>query len=385
VAVEIVMPRLSDSMEEGTVARWLVEQGAQVTRGQPLVEIDTDKATMEYEAEADGTLLTILVAEGETAAIGAPIARIGAAGESAEPPSDNLSQGASEAAAAAPGRSAGAPGPVARPRGARVNASPIAKRIAEERGVDLASLAGTGPNGMITKEDVEAAATGGGGAAGEAGPEPLSRVQQAIARHMLEAAAVPTFAAEVEVDMTACSELRGSLDPHPSFNDLVVKACALALREHPRVNASYSDDGFRYADDVNVGIAVAAEDALLVPVVHNADRKSLSEIRSESRELAEKARAGKLTPAELDGGTFTVSNLGMHGIRRFEALLNTPQAAILAVGAVELRPAVDADGGLDARPLMNATLVCDHRILYGADAAVFLARVRELLEDPAPL
>jgi pyruvate dehydrogenase E2 component (dihydrolipoamide acetyltransferase) len=239
---------------------------------------------------------------------------------------------------------------------------------------------------MITKEDVERAADAGpavqAGAARE--PEPLSRVQRAVARHMVEAATVPTFAAEVEIDMTACSELRRSLDPRPSFNDLVLKACAVALREHPRVNASYTEQGFRYAAEINVGIAVAAEDALLVPVIRGADRKSISDIRSESRELADKARAGKLTLGELDGGTFTISNLGMHGVRRFEALLNTPQAAILAVGAVEPRPAV-GDGGVVVRPLMSATLVCDHRILYGAEAAAFLTRVRELLEDPSSL
>jgi pyruvate dehydrogenase E2 component (dihydrolipoyllysine-residue acetyltransferase) len=377
VAVEIVMPRLSDSMEEGTVARWLVEEGAQVERGQPLVEIDTDKATMEYESESEGTLLKILVAEGETAPIGAPIARIGSESEQADTPA----AAAPSPAASPPEQRAAAPPP----RGPRANASPVAKRLAQELGVDLAALQGTGPNGMISKEDVERAAEAGGDAPAADSPEPLTRVQQAIARHMLEAAAVPTFAVEVEIDMTACSELRESLDPKPSYNDLVVKACALALREHPRVNASYSDQGFRYAEHVNVGIAVAAEDALLVPVVHDADGKSLEEIRTESRELAEKARAGKLTPAELDGGTFTVSNLGMHGVRRFEALLNTPQAAILAVGAVEPRPVAGSDGQLSARPLMSATLVCDHRILYGADAAVFLARVSELLEDPAAL
>jgi pyruvate dehydrogenase E2 component (dihydrolipoamide acetyltransferase) len=240
---------------------------------------------------------------------------------------------------------------------------------------------------MITKEDVERAADAGPTVQtdAEAEPEPLTRVQQAVARHMVEAAVVPTFAAEVEIDMSACDELRRSLDPPPSFNDLVVKACALALREHPRVNASYSEQGFRYATGINVGIAVAGENALLVPVIRDADRRSLQEIRRESRELAGKARAGKLTPAELDGGTFTVSNLGMHGVRRFEALLNTPQAAILAVGAVEPRPVVDADGELLVHPLMSATLVCDHRILYGAEAAVFLGRVRELLEDPASL
>jgi pyruvate dehydrogenase E2 component (dihydrolipoamide acetyltransferase) len=376
MAVEIVMPRLSDSMEEGTVAKWLVAEGAEVTRGQPLVEIDTDKATMEYESESDGTLLQILVAEGETAPIGAPIARIGSPGEepvAAPPPAAATPPEAETATEAAP-RAA---------RAARVNASPIAKRIAAERGVDLTAVQGSGPNGMITREDVEQAA---GGESSGGGPEPLSRVQQAVARHMLEAAAVPTFAVEVEVDMTAATERRASLEPRPSFNDLVVKACAVALREHPRVNAAYSEEGFRYATEINIGVAVAAQDALLVPVVRGADGRSLQEIRTETRDLAEKARAGKLTPAELDGGTFTISNLGMHGVRRFEALLNTPQAAILAVGAVEPRPAVGTDDGeLVVRPLMSATLVCDHRILYGAEAAVFLGRVRELLEDPGSL
>jgi pyruvate dehydrogenase E2 component (dihydrolipoamide acetyltransferase) len=376
MAVDIVMPRLSDSMEEGTVAKWLVAEGAEVTRGQLLVEIDTDKATMEYESESEGTLLQILVAEGETAPIGTPIARIGSPGE--EP-------AAAPAAAATPaGIEADAPAEAAprAARAARVNASPIAKRIAAERGVDLTAVQGSGPNGMITREDVEQ--TAGGESAGAA-PEPLSRVQQAVARHMLEAAAVPTFAVEVEVDMAAATERRASLDPKPSFNDLVVKACAVALREHPRVNAAFSEQGFRYATEINIGIAVAAEDALLVPVVRAADGKSLQDIRAETRDLAEKARAGKLTPADLDGGTFTISNLGMHGVRRFEALLNTPQAAILAVGAVEPRPAVGTDGELVVRPLMSATLVCDHRILYGANAAEFLARIRELLQAPASL
>jgi pyruvate dehydrogenase E2 component (dihydrolipoamide acetyltransferase) len=375
------MPRLSDSMEEGTVAKWLVAEGAEVTRGQPLVEIDTDKATMEYESESDGTLLQILVAEGETAPIGAPIARIGSPGETPEPTSNTVLQ-AESAPEQAP-KEASNTVLQSPKRGLRVNASPIAKRIAAERGVDLTAVQGSGPNGMITREDVEQAA---GGESSGGGPEPLSRVQQAVARHMLEAAAVPTFAVEVEVDMTAAAERRASLEPKPSVNDLVVKACAVALREHPRVNAAYTEEGFRYATEINIGIAVAAQDALLVPVVRRADGKSLQDIRTETRDLAEKARAGKLTPAELDGGTFTISNLGMHGVRRFEALLNTPQAAILAVGAVEPRPAVGTDDGeLVVRPLMSATLVCDHRILYGAEAAVFLGRVRELLENPGSL
>ena len=386
---DVTMPRLSDSMEEGTVLKWLVEAGAEVAKGQPLVEIETDKATMEYEAESAGTLLEILVAEGETAPIGAPIARIGAEG-GASPASSGPASQAAPSAPAAPSRPS-KPAVQAPPRAPRVNASPIAKRMARELGVDLTQVEATGPQGMITKEDVERAGPGEGASAPSAeppstgpGPEPLSRVQQAIVRHMVEAAAVPTFAAEVEIDMTACTERRESLDPRPSFNDLVVKACALALRDHPHVNAAYTEDGFRYSDRVNVGIAVAADDALLVPVIHDADRKSLAEIAAEARGLAAKARDGTLTPPELDGGTFTVSNLGMHGVLRFEALLNTPQAAILAVGAVGPRPAV-VDGELTVRPLLSATLVCDHRILYGADGARFLSRVRELLEDPVSL
>jgi pyruvate dehydrogenase E2 component (dihydrolipoamide acetyltransferase) len=370
------MPRLSDSMEEGTVAKWLVEVGAEVSRGQPLVEIDTDKATMEYESESDGTLLQILVADGETAPIGAPIAWIGSPGEPV-PDGQAAAAAASAPAATPPGRAAA--------RSPRVNASPIAKRLAQEHGVELASLEGTGPNGMITKEDVERASRGADAGSDRAAPAPLTRVQQAIAHHMAEAAAVPTFAVEVEIDMSACTELRETLDPRPSFNDFVVKACALALRDHPRVNASFSEQGFRNSQQIGIGIAVSAEDGLFVPVIREADGKSLPEIGGESRELAVKARVGKLTPAELDGGTFTVSNLGMHGVRRFEALLNTPQAAILAVGAVEPQPVAGPDGAIVVRRLMSATLVCDHRILYGADAAAFLARVRELLEDPAAM
>jgi pyruvate dehydrogenase E2 component (dihydrolipoamide acetyltransferase) len=393
MAIEITMPRLSDSMEEGTVARWLVEAGTAVKRGQPIVEIDTDKATMEYEAESDGTLLEIIVPEGETAPIGAPIAWLGAPGETAETLQQIVTSAVS--APAAPAEPPPAAPAAAQPslqqtvtKSGRANASPVAKRMARELGVDLAAVQATGPNGMITREDVERAAADGDGASAapaDEGLQPLSRIQQAIAKHMIQAASVPVFALEVEVDMAACAELRASLEPKPSFNDLVVKACALALREHPRVNASYTDAGFRPHDRVNVGIAVAAEDALLVPVIHDTDRKTLAEIVQATRELAAKARDGKLTPAELDGGTFTVSNLGMFGIRRFEALLNTPQAAILAVGTVESRPGIVEDGTVAARTLMSATLVSDHRILYGADSARFLTRVKELLESPDAL
>jgi pyruvate dehydrogenase E2 component (dihydrolipoamide acetyltransferase) len=388
MSVEVTMPRLSDSMEEGTVTKWLVEVGAEVSKGQPLVEIDTDKATMEYEAETAGTLLEIFVPEGETAAIGAAIARIGEPGEAPAATPEKTPAAPQPAASAA---ASAAPPP---PRTAgRVNASPLARRLAEQLGVDLARVAGSGPGGAITKEDVEqaAAADGGSAAAGAAAPEveQLSRVRQTIARRMVEGHAAPDFAVEVEVDMGAAAglreELKQKVDPAPSFNDLVLKAVALALRDFPRVNGSFTDDGFRLHPSINVGFAVATDDALIVPVVRETDTKPLAEIAGETRALAEKVRAGTVTPAELDGGTFTVSNLGMFGVRRFFPIINPPQAAILGVGEIKRRPVVGEDGSVGAADLMSLVLASDHRIVYGADAARFLARVRDLLEQPAPL
>jgi pyruvate dehydrogenase E2 component (dihydrolipoamide acetyltransferase) len=219
--------------------------------------------------------------------------------------------------------------------------------------------------------------------------EPLSRLQQTIARRMVQSrSTVPDFELRVEVDMAACVELRDRIkaivDPAPSYNDMVVKAVALALREFPRVNGAYAEDGFQLFDRVNVGVAVAADDALVVPTVVDADRRSLGDVARETRRLAEAVRAGSVTPAELAGGTFTVSNLGMFGIDGFSAVINQPQAAILAVGALKPRPVV-RDGEVVARPTMQLALACDHRILYGADGARFLARVRELLEQPLAL
>ena len=378
------MPRLSDSMEEGTVTKWLIEVGGEVKKGQPLVEIDTDKATMEYEAETGGTLLEILVHEGDTAPIGAAIARIGEPGEEAPPAK---AEAPPEAGEAAPARQAAAPPPPSTV--GRVNASPLARRLADQLGVDLARVAGSGPGGSITKEDVEQAAGAADGDGRPADVEELSRIQQTIARRMLEGHAAPDFAIEVEVDMSRASALRGklkaTLDPAPSFNDLVLKAVALALREFPRVNGSFTDDGFKLHPSINVGFAVATENALIVPVVHETDTKPLAEIAAEARALAEKVRSGKITPAELDGGTFTVSNLGMFGVRRFFPIINPPQAAILGVGEIKRRAIVGEDGAVHAGEVMSLVLVSDHRIVYGAEAARFLARVRELLEQPDQL
>jgi pyruvate dehydrogenase E2 component (dihydrolipoamide acetyltransferase) len=444
MATDVLMPRLSDSMEEGTVLKWLVEKGGAVKRGEPLVEIETDKANMTYEADTDGFLIELLAQEGDTLEVGQPIARIGAEGETAEAPATEDAAPAeqaepeteAEAEEPEPASSNGedrTPPPVAKANGGgRVKASPLARRMAGELGVELARIEGSGPGGRVVKADVEAAAESGTAApeaepaaeeiqeptpdgretspraavperSGDSSPAPATtgakgdvsiheptRLQRTVSRRMAEAkATVPDFSLELDVDMTLCIELRERLkaqtDRAPSFNDMVVKAAALALRDHPRVNGAYRDGKFEAYSRVNVGFAVAADDALVVPVVHDADQKSLGEISRQALRLIERVRDGSVTPPELSGGTFSVSNLGMYGIERFTAIVNPPQAAILAVGALMKKPAVDERGRVVARDLMTLTLICDHRILYGADGAQFLAQVRELLEQPLSL
>ena len=579
MASDVTMPRLSDSMEEGTVLKWLVEEGAEVKRGEPLVEIETDKANMTYDADTDGVLVEIVAQEGDTLEIGEVIARIGDAseakgdggdageaegGDEAEAKSDEAEEGEAEggdeegaeeaeasgdegepaeeerepaaaegedeaegggedeaeaegggedegegsgedeadsgdaeaegedggeaedagetedageaegdeAAAAAEGEEAaragaeGGGGETQAGAGTatrektsggngdgRVKASPVARRMARDLGVELAQLEGTGPGGRIVKADVQAAAENGGGKAeapakgeaetaeepsgdgkkaeasakekpkekkdgkkakakdekkkeekepkkeaqkseagvkGDVQVEELTRLQQTVSRRMAESkATAPEFSIALTVDMTAAVELRTRLkeisDPVPSFNDMVVKASANALREHPRVNGAYRDGKFELYDRVNVGIAVAAMDALVVPTIFDADKKSLGQIARDARAVIGKVKDKTVTPPELSGGTFTVSNLGMFGIEQFTAIINPPQAAILTVGKLDKQPAVDDKGKVVARDQMVLTLVCDHRILYGADGAQFLARVKELLEQPLSL
>jgi pyruvate dehydrogenase E2 component (dihydrolipoamide acetyltransferase) len=440
---EIAMPRLSDTMEEGTILRWLKHDGEHVARGEELVEIETDKAAMTYEADSEGTL-QVLAREGDTLAVGAPIARIGEAGVDAGAHHNGAAttQGAQSTPDASGHPSGSGDGPRQSPplaeqhppvpAGDRVKASPLARRIARETGVDLEVLSGSGPGGRIVKADVEAAETTIAATAGEQAPQPapdtpdgpdaqpaphtdagthtdgiasskgettaveLSRTQRTIARRMAESkATIPDFTLTADIDMERCVELRAELKrlsqaDAPTYNDMIVKACALALRDYPRANGSYRDGHFELHSRVNVGVAVAvaAEDptsgALVVPTVFDADTKALGEIARETRTLAERVRDGSVTPPELSGGTFTVSNLGMYGIREFTAIVNPPQAAILAVGAVAPR-AIVRKKKLVARHTMSVTLSCDHRILYGADAALFLARIRELLEEPAAL
>ncbi|MDX6610638.1 MAG: hypothetical protein QOF85_2563 [Solirubrobacterales bacterium] len=430
---DVVMPRLSDSMEEGTILQWLKQVGDEVAIGDELVEIETDKANMAYESDVAGTLSEILVQEGETVAIGTPIARVG---DSARPSGDAAESSARDGE----GTDGSAAGPVAGVGGAlratssstpptpappaegaintppaangsgRPKASPVARRIAKEKGLDLATLEGSGPGGRIVKADVEKAETAPIGeigfepatarppasspetAKGTVSYEDLSKLQSTVARRMSESkATAPHFYLEAEIDMSRLVAARGQIkggakdgDVVPSFNDMVVKACALALREHPRANGAYRDGRFELYSRVNVGVAVAARDALVVPTIFDADQKSLRQIATDSRALAQRVREGQITPPELSGATFTVSNLGMFGIDSFAAVINPPQAAILAVGTISERPAV-RDGQATTGHLMRVNLACDHRILYGAPAAEFLARVRTLLEEPLSL
>jgi pyruvate dehydrogenase E2 component (dihydrolipoamide acetyltransferase) len=433
---EVVMPRLSDSMEEGTILQWLKSVGDEIAIGDELVEIETDKANMAYESDVAGTLSGILVQEGETVAIGTPIAVVGDSGEgtsgSAAGPvvgeGGALRAGASPPSSTPPSPTPPAEEAVEAPAisdgNGRPKASPIARRLAKEKKLDLSKLQGSGPGGRIVKADVEKAASAGGADSGgprtEAQPPPagppevatgpaaetpgpetakgqvsfeeLSKLQSTISRRMAESkATAPHFYLEAEVDMSRLVEARAQIkagakegDVVPSFNDMVVKACALALREHPRANGAYRDGRFELYSRVNVAVAVAARDALVVPTVFDADQKNLRQIATDSRALAQRVRDGQITPPELSGATFTVSNLGMFGIDSFAAVINPPQAAILAVGAITERPVV-RDGSIGTAHLMRVNLACDHRILYGAPAAEFLARIRALLEEPLAL
>ena len=403
---EVVMPRLSDSMEEGTVLQWLKQVGDEVSVGDELVEIETDKANMAYESDVAGTLSEILVQEGETVAIGTPIARVG---EGSEAPSQDGEGSAAPATGpdTPPAEEAINAAPPAPNGGGRPKASPVARRIAKEKGLDLSGLQGSGPGGRIVKVDVEraeapeapkpaarpsVAAPAPETAKGAVTYEDLSKLQSTVSRRMAESkATAPHFYLEAEVDMSRLVAARAQIkagakegDVVPSFNDMVVKACALALGEHPRANGAYRDGRFELYSRVNVGVAVAARDALVVPTIFDADQKNLRQIATDARTLAQRVRDEQITPPELSGATFTVSNLGMFGIDSFAAVINPPQAAILAVGAITERPVV-RDGQHTSAHLMRVNLACDHRILYGAPAAEFLARVRALLEEPLAL
>jgi pyruvate dehydrogenase E2 component (dihydrolipoamide acetyltransferase) len=435
------MPKLSDTMEEGTILEWKKKDGDEVHKGDVLAEVESDKATFDLEAEDDG-VLSIKVDKGVPAKIGAPIATIGPAGEAkpakadeakpekakpepakakaeapatetetAEaptdeaPPAEVLPAESEKEEAEPPPPSPKAQAAPSNGAGGAVKASPLAKRLAGELGVDLAGVKGTGPEGRIVKEDVEAAAKGKstGGAARPAparrteGPdtevvEP-NRMQATIARRMVEAkTAVPEFTVTVEARVDLAVNMRQQLkDSVPgaekvTMTDFLVRACALALRKFPEVNSSWVDGKFQRKRSVNIGLAVAPSQGmgLLVPVVHDADDKDIVQISIESRQVIERARSGRPAEGDLSGATFSISNLGMFGVDEFVAIINPPEAAILAVGAIKDVPVVD-DGRIVPGKVMRMTLTVDHRVFYGATAAQFMAEVKRLIENPVTL
>ena len=418
---EIVrMPKLSDTMTEGVVAEWHKNVGDQVESGEVLAEIETDKATMEFESFQDGVLLHIGVDKGATAAVDSILAILGEAGEdvsallaaeSAAPSAEPASEPAPAPAPAPVVEVAPAPAPTPAPAPApavapavkpaaavaapapsangRIKASPLAARLAAERGIDLGQVSGTGDGGRIIKRDIEGyipSVAAGLGAVESSTDFPVTQMRKTIARRLAESKfTAPHFYLKLSVDMSAAVEARMAINAQEgvkvSFNDMVVKAVSLALKKHPAVNSAWMDTHIRQNDHVHIGVAVAVEDGLLVPVVRHADRKSLTEIGAEVKDYAGKAREKKLQPSDWEGNTFTISNLGMFGIEDFTAIINPPDACILAVGGISDVPVVK-DGAVVPGKVMKLTLSCDHRVVDGATGAAFLQEVKSLLEHP---
>lgn len=409
---EIVrMPKLSDTMTEGVVSAWHKKVGDAVKSGEVLAEIETDKATMEFESFTDGVLLHIGVEKGKAAAVDSVLAVLGKAGEDitallasevAASPKVEEKPKEQEKAAVAPAPAPVA-APVASPRPAapapkpaqangRVKASPLAKQLAGEKGIDIARVAGSGPDGRVIKQDIENF-SGGGYAAPQVErfeEVPVSQMRKTIAKRLSESLfTAPHFYLTIEIDMARAMSVRDAINKQVapdkvSFNDLVIKACAVALKQHPKVNSSWLGDRIRYNEHVHIGVAVAVDEGLLVPVVRFADGKPLRTIGGEVRDLAKRAKDKKLQPADWEGNTFTISNLGMFGIEEFTAIINPPDACILAVGGIMEKPVVK-DGAIVVGHTMKVTLSCDHRVVDGATGAAFLNTVKSLLEEPALL
>ena len=461
MATKVFMEALSPTMEEGRLVKWLKNEGDQVNSGDPLAEVETDKAIMELVARGDGVLRKRLVAENESRPVGTLVGVIaapdenidalvadagGGSGAPAQQAADGAGTKAPEQVVARAEESAGAsavprkpresqgeasappqekvsgqpapqaPRPVAPParvaaatgdggaNGGRVRSSPLARRLASERGLDLGQVQGSGPGGRIIKRDIEEAATQSAPAAAAAAPRapvvatggndfedvPLTQIRKTIARRLSESIGpIPTFYLTAEFDMGRVAEARAAMvkmgdEFKASFNDIVLKAVATALRQHREVNAHWLGDRIRYFNRVHLGMAVATDDGLIVPVIFDADQKSLREIALEARELAKRARERKLTPDQYTGGTFSVSNLGMFGIDQFTAIINPPESGILAIGAIEEKPVV-VDGQVVTRPRLRVTMSCDHRVIDGAVGARFLQTLRRMLENPLML
>ncbi|MGH3046692.1 MAG: dihydrolipoamide acetyltransferase family protein [Gaiellaceae bacterium] len=419
MANQVTLPRLGQGMEAGTIVKWLKSEGEAVEKGEPLYELDTEKVTQEVEADFSGVLLKIMAGEGEEIEVGKAVAVIGDEGEDISAESDDSAEGevedptkvteeeGAEEGEPAPereeererGREADEPGPrpeVADQRqdGGRMKASPLARRIARERGIDLSGLRGTGPEGRIVAEDVEragatpAAAPAAAAPPGEIESIPLTGIRKTIARRMTEAWEAPAFQITMTADMSAAISLREALvertgedETRPTYSDILTKVCAVALMRHRAMNALFAGDQIQLQPTANVGIAVAIPNGLVVPVLRNCEVKTIPQIAAERADVVERTRGGKLQAQDLEGGTFTISNLGMYGVDRFVAVLNPPQAGILAVGAIEER-AVAREGEVVARPVMEMTLTCDHRSVDGATASDFLRTVKGFLEEP---
>src|SRR5256714_893509 len=431
MATKVIMPKLSPTMEEGQISRWLKKEGDKVSMGEPLAEIDTDKATMEMQALTNGVLHKIVINEGQSAPLGQMIAVIGE-------PNEDISSLLAETPAAAPNaeqkkpepeQPAAAPAPApqkptvaaaaaassvgdgrqpqtATSDSARLIVSPLAARMAAEAGLDVRSLQGSGPGGRIIKRDIEAALSQPKAAPAPAGfpravepgkfpqaaasgyrDEPASEIRKTIAKRLVTSLGpVRHFFLTTEIEMDRAAEMRrgiNALDPDLkiSINDIIIKVAAAALIQHPEVNASFQEKFIRYYEHADIGVAVAIEEGLITPVVRSADQKSLSEIAAEARELAERARPPKLKPEEYTGATFSISNLGMFGIDEFTAVINPPEGAILAVGAMSPK-AVVRDNEIVIRQMMRVTMSCDHRVIDGATGAKFLQTFKKILENP---
>lgn len=403
------MPKLSDTMTEGVVAQWLKKVGDPVKSGEILAEIETDKATMEFESFYDGVLLHIGVEKGQSAPVDSILAIIGKKGEDVSALLSGATGGSAPAPAApAEAPKAAAPAPAAAPVAAaapaaksvassndgdsRLKASPLARKIAAEKGIDIAGVAGSGDNGRIVKRDVEnfSPSVGMTSAPGISGPayteEPVSQMRKVIAKRLSESLfTAPHFYLTMDIDMDNAMAARKAIndnsDAKISFNDMVVKSVASALRKNPKVNSSWLGDTIRYNNVINIGIAVAVPDGLLVPVVRNADQKGMAQIGMEVKDYAQKAKDKKLQPADWEGNTFTISNLGMFGIEEFTAIINPPDSCILAVGGIKQVPVVK-NGQIVPGNVMKVTLSCDHRVVDGATGAAFLQDVKKNLENP---
>ncbi len=434
MATELTMPQMGYDMQEGTVVRWLKAEGTEIKRGEPIAEIETDKAVVEFQSYADGLLQRILVQEGHTVPVGEPIALVGdgdvadavpAVTDTGEPEtvaSPGVDEELSVLSSPEPPQDQPAPPRIEPARmasdGGRVRASPVARRIAEERGIDLTQVVGTGPGGRVTREDVEAlpavtsevppsqADQEDQEPAADERPEPvapeedepspagvetvpLTRMRRQIARVTVHSKAeTPHFYVSTDIDMTRAMEMRQQINSSPSFegarvsvNDLILKACVEALRAHPKFNAAFTSDGIRMHEHINIAMAIAGDDSLIVPAIKDAHTMSLREIAIASRDLAERAKGGTITAEEYTSGTFSVSNLGMFEVSGFAAIIHPPQSAVLAVGSVAKRPVVRGDR-IEIADMMTATVSADHRIVDGAEGALFIGEVKSFLENP---